>query len=78
MGLVFGVWYGSVRVITDFLRVDRRYLGLTGSQILALVVVLVAGFLLVRYRGVPPAWASPAEDERGPPTESSGEPLISR
>jgi phosphatidylglycerol:prolipoprotein diacylglycerol transferase len=78
MALAFGVWYGSVRVFTDFLRVDRRYLGLTGSQILALAVVLVAGFLLARYRGVPPRWARPAEGERGPPTESSGERAISR
>jgi phosphatidylglycerol---prolipoprotein diacylglyceryl transferase len=78
MALAFGVWYGSVRVITDFLRVDRRYLGLTGSQILALTVVLVAAFLLVRYRGVPPRWAPPANGERGPPTESSDEPAISR
>jgi phosphatidylglycerol---prolipoprotein diacylglyceryl transferase len=78
MALVFGAWYGSVRVITDFLRVDRRYLGLTGSQILALIVVLAAGFLLVRYRGVPPRWASPADGERGPPTESSDEGAISR
>lgn len=30
--LIFVLWYGMVRVVTDFLRVDRRYLGLTGSQ----------------------------------------------
>jgi phosphatidylglycerol:prolipoprotein diacylglycerol transferase len=52
--LVFGAWYGTMRVITDFLRVDRRYLGLTGSQLLALAVVLVALFLLARFRGAPP------------------------
>ncbi|MDQ4025693.1 MAG: prolipoprotein diacylglyceryl transferase, partial [Actinomycetota bacterium] len=40
--LVFVIWYGTMRVITDFLRVDRRYLGLTGSQLLALSVVLVS------------------------------------
>jgi phosphatidylglycerol:prolipoprotein diacylglycerol transferase len=51
--LVFAVWYGTMRVITDFLRVDRRYFGLTGSQLLALAVVVVALYLLARYRGAP-------------------------
>ncbi|MFN2588927.1 MAG: prolipoprotein diacylglyceryl transferase [Actinomycetota bacterium] len=55
--LVFVVWYGTIRVITDFLRVDKRYLGLTGSQLLALSVVLVSLYLLARYRGAPPRWA---------------------
>jgi phosphatidylglycerol---prolipoprotein diacylglyceryl transferase len=58
--LVFGAWYGSMRVVTDFLRVDRRYLGLTGSQILALAVVLVCVALLLRFRGAPPRWSSGA------------------
>jgi len=52
--LVFVVWYGAMRVITDFLRVDRRYFGLTGSQILALAAVAAAGFLLARFGGAPP------------------------
>ena len=52
--LVFAAWYGTMRVVTDFLRVDRRYLGLTGSQLLALGVVLVALFLLARFGGAPP------------------------
>jgi phosphatidylglycerol:prolipoprotein diacylglycerol transferase len=60
MTLVFVTWYGSMRVITDFLRVDKRYLGLTGSQLLALSVVLVSLYFLARYRGAPPRWASPA------------------
>jgi hypothetical protein len=34
MILVFTVWYGFMRVVTDFLRVDKTYFGLTGSQIL--------------------------------------------
>ena len=58
--LVFVVWYGTIRVITDFLRVDKRYLGLTGSQLLALSVVLVSLYLLARYRGAPPRFASPS------------------
>jgi hypothetical protein len=55
-----------MRVVTDFLRVDKRYWGLTGSQILAAVVVLISVYLLARYRGVPPSWA-PA---RGDPTQA--------
>ena len=69
LALFFGVWYGTMRVVTDFLRVDKRYLfGLTGSQILAAAVVLIALCLLARYRGVPASWElseaepAPAED----------------
>jgi phosphatidylglycerol:prolipoprotein diacylglycerol transferase len=59
LALVFGAWYGTMRVVTDFLRVDKRYFGLTGSQLLALAVVLVSLYLLARYRGGPPRWAKP-------------------
>jgi phosphatidylglycerol:prolipoprotein diacylglycerol transferase len=52
--LLFATWYGTMRVITDFLRVDKRYFGLTGSQLLAAAVVLVALLLLARFRGAPP------------------------
>lgn len=54
MILVFTVWYSAMRVITDFLRVDRRYFGLTGSQLMTLTVGLIALALLARYRGAPP------------------------
>jgi phosphatidylglycerol---prolipoprotein diacylglyceryl transferase len=57
--IVFTIWYGTARLITDFLRVDRRYFGLTGSQISASIVALVCLYLLVRYRGAPPRWADP-------------------
>jgi phosphatidylglycerol:prolipoprotein diacylglycerol transferase len=57
--LLFVVWYGTMRVITDFLRVDKRYLGLTGSQVLALSVVVTSLYLLARYRGAPPRWSRP-------------------
>lgn len=30
--LTFGAWYGAARVFEDFLRVDKRFFGLTGSQ----------------------------------------------
>ena len=62
--LVFTVWYGAMRVITDSLRVDRRYFDLlTGSQIMTLVAGLVCLYLLARYRGAPPRFAAPP----GPP-----------
>ena len=57
MIIVFTVWYGAMRVITDFLRVDRRYIGLTGSQITSILVGLACVFLLARYGGAPPRWA---------------------
>jgi prolipoprotein diacylglyceryltransferase len=54
LAVLFVLWYGIARMITDFLRVDRRYLGLTGSQITALIVTMVCAYLLARYRGAPP------------------------
>jgi phosphatidylglycerol:prolipoprotein diacylglycerol transferase len=46
--LTFGAWYGAMRVVEDFLRVDKRFFGLTGSQwtgltvsVLCLVTLLV-------------------------------------
>ena len=59
MILVFTIWYSAMRVITDFLRVDRRYLGLTGSQLMTLAVGLACVYLLARYRGAPPGFARP-------------------
>ena len=74
MILVFTVWYSAMRVITDFLRVDRRYLGLTGSQLMTLAVGLIALALLARYRGAPPRAvrneAPPPDD--GPPGVAPG------
>jgi phosphatidylglycerol:prolipoprotein diacylglycerol transferase len=69
MALTFTAWYGTMRVITDFLRVDRRYLGLTGSQIMSLLVVLVSLYLIARYRGAPPGFV-----REGPPEEPSEAP----
>jgi phosphatidylglycerol:prolipoprotein diacylglycerol transferase len=60
--IVFVIWYGIMRVITDSLRVDRRYLGLTGSQIWALLAIGACAYLLVRYRGAPPRWTGPTAD----------------
>lgn len=73
--LVFVTWYGTMRVITDFLRVDKRYLGLTGSQLLALTVVLTSLYLLARYRGAPPRYASPPPVDAEGDEKSSATPL---
>lgn len=71
--LVFVAWYGTMRIITDFLRVDRTYFGLTGSQLVSVVMVALALFLLARYRGAPPRWAAPPGRESVPPTTESEE-----
>lgn len=68
--LVFTIWYGTMRMITDFLRVDRRYAGLTGSQITSLLVGLTCLYLLARYRGAPPRWRSEGVTEVDATTES--------
>lgn len=74
MTLTYVIWYGTMRVLTDFLRVDQRYFGLTGSQIWALLLVLVCAFILARFRGAPPRWASlGGEPSQGPTTESEQE-----
>ena len=71
LSLIFVVWYGTMRVITDFLRVDRRYLGLTGSQLLALASVLIGLFLLARHRGAPPRFATAAASTSPDPADPS-------
>jgi phosphatidylglycerol:prolipoprotein diacylglycerol transferase len=78
--LVFAVWYGAMRMITDFLRVDKRYFELTGSQLMALAVGLIALYLLARYRGAPPGWqrvgAAGGGPPGGPPGAGDREPLV--
>jgi prolipoprotein diacylglyceryltransferase len=86
MILLFTVWYGAMRVITDFLRVDRRYVGLTGSQLMSLAVGLACLWFLLRFRGAPPglAGASPpdlgpgGDPEAGPVPVLSGGPVTER
>ena len=76
MILFFTVWYGAMRVITDFLRVDRRYLGLTGSQIMSILVGLACLYLLFRFRGAPPRFVAANQNNEpleGSNAESDGE-----
>jgi phosphatidylglycerol---prolipoprotein diacylglyceryl transferase len=60
--LVFGAVYGATRVLEDFLRVDKRVFGLTGSQWTGLTVSVICIVTLI-------AWAvgarsSPDRDDR--------------
>ena len=43
------LWYGSGRILTDFLRVENRFFGLTGSQWTSTAAVILAVFMLSRY-----------------------------
>jgi phosphatidylglycerol:prolipoprotein diacylglycerol transferase len=51
--LVFGAWYGTQRIIEDFLREDVRHFGLTGSQMTSIVTVTVCLAWLVFARRTP-------------------------
>jgi phosphatidylglycerol:prolipoprotein diacylglycerol transferase len=60
--LVFGAVYGATRVLEDFLRVDKRVFGMTGSQWTGMTVSIVCIVTLI-------AWAvgarsSPRADDR--------------
>jgi phosphatidylglycerol---prolipoprotein diacylglyceryl transferase len=45
--LTFGAWYGAMRVIEDFLRVDKRFFGMTGSQWTGLTVSAICAITLI-------------------------------
>jgi len=47
--LTFGAWYGAMRVVEDFLRVDKRILGLTGSQWTGGIVSIVCIVTLLAW-----------------------------
>jgi phosphatidylglycerol:prolipoprotein diacylglycerol transferase len=55
------IWYGIGRIVTDFLRVENRFFGLTGSQWTSLAAVTFAVAMLVwfaRHPDRPPAGAA--------------------
>jgi hypothetical protein len=56
----WAVWYLGVRVWTDFLRVDKRFFGLTGSQWAAAIMGGIAALALLR-------WAIQARRGKSPP-----------
>lgn len=51
--MVFAFFYGSARVLEDFLRADKTILGLTGSQWAAGAVALYAAYVLFVLRRSP-------------------------
>jgi phosphatidylglycerol---prolipoprotein diacylglyceryl transferase len=74
---VFGIWYASGRVLTDFLRVERRFAGLTGSQWACLAAIALCIGLLVYWRikdGRAPAQAEPLGVANEDPGDDHGEP----
>ncbi len=58
--LVFGAWYGAMRVVEDFLRVDKRFFGLTGSQWTGLTVSMICVLTLVVWAFLKPRERAPA------------------
>lgn len=82
--LTFAILYGTMRVVTDFLRVDKTFFGLTGSQWTTATVALLSVATLVYWaaRRAPdpalaPAGRSPLDDDTPttvfvPPAEPGG------
>jgi phosphatidylglycerol:prolipoprotein diacylglycerol transferase len=66
--LVFAAWYGTSRVIEDFLRVDKRIFGMTGSQWTGLTVAVISALTLI-------VWAVRSGD-RASPNVPEGEELL--
>lgn len=63
--LTFGAWYGATRVLEDFLRVDKRIFGMTGSQWTGLTVSILSLITLavwaLRARSLPGTPVHPEE-----------------
>ena len=79
--LSFAILYGAGRVVTDFLRVDKTWLGLglTGSQLTAIGVILLSLLTLLRFsrRPLPAVQPQLPSDEVvgvGPPDRGPGVP----
>jgi phosphatidylglycerol:prolipoprotein diacylglycerol transferase len=66
--LVFGAFYGMTRVIEDFLRVDKRIFGLTGSQWTGLTVSIVCIVTLIAW-AVAARSSPPTSPPAGPPAD---------
>lgn len=83
--MTFAIWYGTGRIITDFLRVDKTFFGLTGSQWTSIAAIVLSIVWLIRYarNPLPPETAAedatPTVDEELPttaftPPSEPGEP----
>jgi prolipoprotein diacylglyceryl transferase len=72
----FVIWYAGGRVLTDFLRVERRFLGLTGSQWACIGAIILCVGLLVwmrRREGYPLTGGSGAPPPQPEDGESDGD-----
>jgi prolipoprotein diacylglyceryltransferase len=67
--LVFGAVYGLTRVVEDFLRVDKRVFGMTGSQWTGLTVSIVCIVTLIVWAVRKPSPDAAAEPGPEPDTE---------
>jgi phosphatidylglycerol:prolipoprotein diacylglycerol transferase len=68
--LIFGAWYGAMRVVEDFLRVDKRFFGLTGSQWTGLTVSIICVVTLLVWA----FWPGPREPEEPSESLAASEP----
>ncbi|HEX6231234.1 MAG TPA: prolipoprotein diacylglyceryl transferase family protein [Actinomycetota bacterium] len=66
--LTFAAWYGTTRVIEDFLRIDKRIFGMTGSQWTGMTVALISLAILA-------AWAIRARNASPPGRGSDADAL---
>jgi phosphatidylglycerol:prolipoprotein diacylglycerol transferase len=69
--LTFAGWYAAGRIVTDFMRIDKQWFGLTGSQ-WASIGVLAACLATLVWFALRPLPATPPEEvEPAPPSEPS-------
>jgi phosphatidylglycerol---prolipoprotein diacylglyceryl transferase len=69
--LTYMAWYGSGRILTDFVRVENRFGGLTGSQWTSLVAVTFAVVTLIGFAMRPGTGDGAAPGPPGPEAEGS-------
>jgi phosphatidylglycerol---prolipoprotein diacylglyceryl transferase len=62
----YAIWYGCGRIITDFLRVENRFFGLTGSQWTSILAAALSITMLVWFARHPLAADEPDEHEPEP------------
>jgi phosphatidylglycerol:prolipoprotein diacylglycerol transferase len=73
--LAFAIWYGCARLLEDFLRIDKRFGPLTGSQWTALTVVVVSVALLtLRATTKRPGPTTPGRGQGGDALAEAAQP----
>jgi phosphatidylglycerol:prolipoprotein diacylglycerol transferase len=66
----FAIWYGAGRVITDLLRIDKTFFGLTGSQWTSIAAIVISVIVLVRFARRPlPSDGAATREELEPAVE---------